>query len=81
MIWNDGGQVGPISLQPDDPAAHRLGPALSRGTGPLTSVLRAAGVRFVVVDSGPSLARRLPGWTVLTAQPGLVVYQLIRPGR
>ena len=80
VIWNDGGQVGAISLQPDDPAARLLDPALSRGTGPLTSVLRAAGVRFVVVDSGPSLARRLPGWTVLTAPPGLVVYQRTGPG-
>jgi hypothetical protein len=80
VIWNDGGRVGAISLQPDDPAARRLDPALSRGTGPLTSVLRAADVRFVVVDSGPSLGRRLPGWTVLTAQPGLVVYEQTGPG-
>jgi hypothetical protein len=80
VIWNDGGRVGAISLQPDDPAARRLDPALSRGTGPLTSVLRAADVRFVVVDSGPSLARRLPGWTVLAAQPGLVVYEQTGPG-
>jgi hypothetical protein len=43
-------------------------------------VLRAADVRFVVVDSGPGLARRLPGWTVLTAQPGLVVYEQTGPG-
>jgi hypothetical protein len=80
VIWNDGGRVGAISLQPDDPAARRLDPALSRGTGPLAGVLRAADVRFVVVDSGPGLARRLPGWTVLTAQPGLVVYEQTGPG-
>jgi hypothetical protein len=44
-------------------------------------VLRAAGVRFVVVDSGPSLARRLPGWAVVSAQPSLVVYRLTGPVR
>ncbi|MGH3120087.1 MAG: hypothetical protein ACRDND_03490 [Streptosporangiaceae bacterium] len=81
VIWNDGPRVGGVVMQPDDPAARRLGAALSRGDGPLTGVLRAAGVRFVVVDSGPGLARRLPGWTVVTAQPGLVVYRLTGPGR
>jgi hypothetical protein len=82
VIWNDGPRVGGIVMQPDDPAARRLGTALSRaGDGPLTGVLRAAGVRFVVVDSGPGLARRLPGCTVVTAQPSLVVCQLSGPVR
>ena len=81
VIWNDGPRVGGVSMQPDDPAARRLGAALSRGDGPLTGVLRAAGVRFVVVDSGPGLGRRLPGSAVLSAQPGLVVYRLTGPVR
>jgi hypothetical protein len=81
VIWNDGPRVGRVSMQPDDPAARRLGAALSRGDGPLTGVLRAAGVRFVVVDSGPSLARRLPGCAVVSAQPSLVVYRLTGPVR
>jgi hypothetical protein len=82
VIWNDGPRVGGVVMQPDDPAARRLGAALSRaGDGPLTGVLRAAGVRFVVVDSGPGLARRLPGCTVVTAQPGLVVCRLSGPVR
>jgi hypothetical protein len=81
VIWNDGPRVGRVVMRPDDPAARRLGAALSRGTGPLTGALRAADVRFVVVDSGPSLARRLPGWTVLIGQPGLVVYRRPGPGR
>jgi hypothetical protein len=81
VIWNDGPRVGRVSMQPDDPAARRLGAALSRGGGPLTGVLRAAGVRFVVVDSGPSLARRLPGCAVVSAQPSLVVYRLTGPVR
>jgi hypothetical protein len=81
VIWNDGPRVGRVSMRPDDPAARRLDPALTRGDGPLTAVLRAAGVRFVVVDSGPSLARRLPGWAVVSAQPSLVVYRLTGPVR
>ena len=46
-----------------------------RGGGPLTAVLGAAGVRFVLDDAddpGP----RLPGAVVLVRQPGLTVYQL-----
>jgi hypothetical protein len=35
----------------------------------------------VVVDSGPSLARRLPGSAVVSAQPSLVVYRLDDPVR
>jgi hypothetical protein len=82
VIWNDGPRVGGVVMQPDDPAARRLGAALSRaGDGPLTGVLRAAGVRFVVVDNGSGLARRLPGCTVVTAQPSLVVCQLSGPVR
>ncbi len=81
VIWNDGPRVGGVVMQPDDPAARRLGAALSRGDGPLTGVLRAAGVRFVVVDSGPGLGRRLPGSAVVSAQPGLVVYRLTGPVR
>ena len=80
VIWNDGPRVGGVSMRPDDPAARRLGATLSGG-GPLTGALRAAGVRFVVVDSGPSLARRLPGCAVVSAQPGLMVFRLTGPVR
>jgi len=81
VIWNDGPRVGGVLMRADDPAARRLDAALSRGGGPLTGVLRAAGVRFVVVDSGPGLARRLPGCAVVSAQPGLMVYRLTGPVR
>jgi hypothetical protein len=80
VIWDDGPRVGGVVMQPDDPAARRLGAALSRGGGRLAGVLRAADIRFVVVDSGPGLARRLPGWTVLIRRPGLVVYRRPGPG-
>jgi hypothetical protein len=75
VIWDDGAQVGRTVLQPDDPAARRLNRVI-QGAGPLTSALAAAGVRFVIVDSGGAVAARLPGCTVIAARPGLVVYQV-----
>jgi hypothetical protein len=78
VIWNDGVQVGRTMLQPDDPAARRLNRVIT-AAGPLTGALAAAGVRFVIVDSGGGVAARLPGCTVFAARPGLVVYQV--PGR
>jgi hypothetical protein len=75
VIWDDGAQVGRIVLQPDDPAARRLNRVI-QGAGPMTGALAAAGVRFVIVDSGGSVADRLPGSTVVAARPGLIVYQV-----
>ncbi|HEV8219741.1 MAG TPA: hypothetical protein VGQ05_05685, partial [Streptosporangiaceae bacterium] len=75
VIWNDGPQVGPLRLRPDDPAARALDGVI-RGGGPLTGALRAAGVRFVVSDSGGGVAGRLPGAAKVTVSPGLTVYLL-----
>jgi hypothetical protein len=78
VIWNDGTQVGTVALAPDDPRARGLTSAID-GSGPLTAVLRAAGVRFVLDDAdgpGPRLAARLPGSAVIIDLPGLTVYQL-----
>jgi hypothetical protein len=78
VIWNDGTQVGEVPLAPDDPRARQLDRAVSGG-GPLTAVLRAAGVRFVVDDpdgAGSPAGARLPGAVVLIDQPGLTVYRL-----
>lgn len=80
VIWNSGVRVGPVQMQPDDQAARRLNGVLSRG-GPLTAALTAAGVRFVIADSGPLASRegagtRLPGCRVVIAAPGLTVYQV-----
>jgi hypothetical protein len=74
VIWNDGPQVGPVALRPDDQEARALDRVI-RGGGPLTGALRAAGVRFVIIDGG-GRAGRLPGAVVLTASPGLAVYLL-----
>jgi hypothetical protein len=75
VIWNDGTQVGDVRLAPDDPRARRLNAAVA-GAGPLSTALRAAGVRFVLVDAGPSPGGRLPGFTLIIDQSGLVVYEL-----
>ena len=80
LIWNDGTQVGPVALTPDDPRARNLDAAID-GTGPLTATLRAVGVRFVLDDAdGPrsQVAARLPGSVVIINLPGLTVYQLPR---
>jgi hypothetical protein len=75
VIWNTGPRVGDVQLRPDDQAAARLDGVI-RAPGPLTASLEAAHVRFVVVDSGGSVAARLPGCAVLIARPGLTVYQV-----
>jgi hypothetical protein len=75
VIWNDGPQVGGVRLRADDPAARRLTGVIA-APGPLTTALAAAGVGFVVVDSGGSMAARLPGCRVIATGPGLVVYQV-----
>jgi hypothetical protein len=74
VIWNDGTQVGNVRMAPDDPRARALDGVLGTA-GPLTAALRAAGVRFVVVDSGAPAGARLPGWATVVSQPGLVVYE------
>jgi hypothetical protein len=78
VIWNDGVRVGDVHMAPDDPRARRLDGAL-RSSGPLTAVLKAAGVRFVIVDAGGPAGGRLPGCTTVIIRPGLAVYRV--PGR
>jgi hypothetical protein len=75
VIWNTGPRVGNVQLKPDDPAGRSLGSVIS-APGPLTAALETAGVRFVIVDSGGSVAGRLPGCAVIIVRPGLVVYQV-----
>ena len=54
VIWNDALQVGAQTVAAEDAQARRLTPVIA-GAGPLTSPLRAAGVRYVIVDAGPLL--------------------------
>lgn len=88
MIWNDALQVGRVTVAAESQQSRRLGPVL-RLPGPLTTALVAAGVRYVVVDSGPLLGKpvrrlaglaRLPGATVLLASRDLILYLLPSPG-
>jgi len=94
VIWNDGVQVGPAIIPPEDPRAIALNGVISSGA-PLTGRLQAAGIRYVIVDAGfrsaprssPQAAgpggypfrSRLPGCRVVLGGSGLVVYQV--PGR
>jgi hypothetical protein len=75
VIWNDGTKVGDVELAPDDPRARRLDAAI-RGSGPLTALLRTAGVRFVLDDADATAGARLPGAVLVVNQPGLTVYRL-----
>jgi hypothetical protein len=93
VIWNDGVQVGSVRLPPEDPAAAALSAPIASG-GPLTALLAAARVRYVIVDAGPEAAagpaagrarsawaaRVLPGCAVAYAAPGLIVYRVTRGG-
>jgi hypothetical protein len=77
VIWNDGTRVGDVRLAPEDPRARRLDRIVSSGA-PLTAALRAAGVRFVIVDADPgdpgNPVTRLHGTRVLISHPGLQIY-------
>ena len=76
VIWNDAVAVGRITIPAESPQARALAARIT-GTGPLTAALLAAGVRYVVVDSGFGPYRsRLPGCQIVLAGPGLVVYRL-----
>ncbi|HWF80795.1 MAG TPA: hypothetical protein VN695_09435 [Streptosporangiaceae bacterium] len=84
MIWNDALQVGSTTIATENRSARRLTPVIN-SVQPLTSVLRAAGVRYVIVDAGPMLGRprsqlaelaRLPGAQVVIASRDLIVFRL-----
>jgi hypothetical protein len=75
VIWNDGTQVGPLKMTPDYQAAEDLDSKITSNE-PLTSTLQKAGIRFVVVDSGPTQAQRLPGCATVFIHPGLAVYEV-----
>ena len=95
VIWDDALQVGRQTVAAEDPAARRLTPVIA-AAGPLTAALRAAGVRYVIVDAGtlpprrgPRLAAeaRLPGAAVVLASADLILIRLpgnaasARPGQ
>jgi hypothetical protein len=84
VISNDGLQIGRLILAQESSDSIRLNRIITK-PGSLTNALRAAGVRYVVVDAGPLLdgarpglaARaRLPGAQVVMAGPDLLVFGL-----
>ena len=79
VVWNDGVQVGSVTLPPEDPSATALTAWMSSDR-PLTARLEAAGVRYVIDDSGAvtpqAEATLLPGCTVAYSAPGIAVYRV-----
>jgi hypothetical protein len=84
VVSNDGLKVGTKTLTQESAASIRLNRIVS-ASGALTVRLRAAGVRYVVVDAGPLLTSpsarlamrtRLPGAQVVLASRDLVVFLL-----
>jgi len=90
VVSNDGLEVGTKTLMQESAVSIRLNRIVS-ASGPLTGRLRAAGVRYVVVDAGPLLGTppasqaaqvslamraRLPGAQVVLASRDLVVFLL-----
>ncbi|MFF5258545.1 hypothetical protein ACFY4C_06340 [Actinomadura viridis] len=77
VVVNDAVTVGGTTLAPEDPRAVRLDGAIRSG-GPLTGVLRAAGVRYVAVDAADPQAGpdRLPGAERLVQGADLVLYRI-----
>jgi hypothetical protein len=84
LIWNDALQVGLMTIPAESRSAQRLGPVINSAR-PLTAAMRAAGVRYVIVDAGPILGRprsrladlaRLPGARIVLASRDLIVFEL-----
>ena len=87
MIWNDALRVGRTTVPAESERARELAPVIGSGR-PRTPELIAAGVRFVIVDSGSLLSSglqhraqlaakaRLPGARVVLASRDLVVFRL-----
>ncbi|WP_176611657.1 hypothetical protein [Actinomadura sp. WMMB 499] len=77
VIVNDAVTVGRTSVAPEDPRAVRLAPAASAGSPP-AAALRAAGVRYVVVDAEVDRFRPTGAEPVLRG-PDLAVYRIGGP--
>jgi hypothetical protein len=84
VIYNDALTVGDQTIGQESTASIALNRVITQ-PGPLTARLRAAGVRYVVVDAGPLLsgaradlaaAARLPGAQLVTASSDLVIFRL-----
>jgi len=95
VISDDGLAVGNLNLAPESADSIRLNRIVT-SRGSLTRALRATGVRYVVVDAGPLLARagtpagqdaralaaqaRLPGAQLVIASRDLLLFRLPQSG-
>jgi len=88
VIANDALRVGRWTVAEEGADSIRLNRIVT-SPGPLTRRLRAAGVRYVIVDAGPLLdgpgpdladRARLPGTRVVLASRDLVVFRIPGPG-
>ncbi len=68
VVWDDALIVGraggrPLRVAGEDRLARRVGAAIAAGDGPLTSLLRAAGIRYVLIvaQNENAFRSRLPG--------------------
>ena len=78
VVSNDGPEVGTKTLAQESAASIRLNRIVS-ASGPLTRQLRAAGVRYVVVDAGPLLTA--PSASLALGEPRDASQASGRPGR
>ena len=88
VIYDDALTVGRQTIGQESAQSIQLNQVIAE-PGPLTGKLRAAGVRYVVVDAGPLLgppggglaaAARLPGARLVMASQDLVVFVLPEGG-
>jgi hypothetical protein len=85
MIWNDALRVGPVTVAAESAQARRLGPVVTSGR-PMTTALRMAGIRYVVIDAGPllgfpvprrtALSQLLPGAEIMLSSPDLILCRI-----
>jgi hypothetical protein len=87
MVWNDALRVGRATVPAESESARQLTRVITSG-GPRTGALVAAGVRYVIVDSGSLLRHdrreigrlaalaRLPGAQVMLASRDVILLRL-----
>ncbi len=79
VIFNDALTVGSQTIGQESAASIRLNRVLSQ-PGPLTGRLRAAGVRYVVVDAGPLLAGATVNGEQVNGEQGRLAASARLPG-
>lgn len=83
VVWDDALIVGraggrPLRVAGEDRLARRVGAAIAAGDGPLTSLLRAAGIRYVLIvaQNENTFRSRLPGAIPAYLGPQMLLLRL-----